>query len=110
MPMNRRGFAVLILLLVSSPAAADDLDVLQGKFAFNWRSEPSREKCVKVAGQLLADFKSTKYRCDLKVISNTSSGVSARLCTEVKGRQKEYMIFDTLRACDGERKDQASNE
>jgi hypothetical protein len=109
MPMNRRGFAVLILCLVSAPADADDLDVLQGKFAFNWHAEPSREKCIKVAGPLFADFKSAKYRCELKAASNTSSGASARICTAVKGN-KEYLVFDTLRACDEERKTQASNE
>ena len=110
MPRNGRGFVVLILFLVSSPADADSLDVLEGKFAFNWRSEPDREKCIKVAGQLLADFKSTGYRCDLKVITNTSTGAPARTCTQVKGGRKQYLIFETLRACDGERKDQASNE
>jgi len=109
MPRNRCGFAVLMLLLLSAPADADRLDVLEGKFAFNWHAEPSREKCIKVTGPLLADFKSTKYRCDLNAKSNTSSGASARMCTEAKGR-KEYLIFDTLRACDDERKTQASNE
>src|SRR2546428_630217 len=59
MPSNR--LAVLVLCLVSAPAAADDLDVLQGKFAFNWHAAPAREKCRKVEGPLLADFKS-KYR------------------------------------------------
>jgi hypothetical protein len=109
MPRNRRGFAVLTLFLVSTPADADRLDVLQGKFAFNWSANLGRQKCVSVAGPLLADFKSTRYRCDLKVISNTSTGASARVCTEVKGR-KEYLIFDTLRACESERKTQESNE
>ena len=109
MHRNRCGFAVFILFLLSAPANADTLDVLQGKFAFNWHAEPSREKCVKVEGPLLASFKSTRYRCDLKVISNTSTGARARMCTEVKGR-KEYLIFDTLRACESERKTQATNE
>jgi hypothetical protein len=109
MPRNRHWLAVLMLLLASAPADADTLDVLQGKFAFNWHAEPSREKCIKVAGRLLDDFKSTKYRCDLDVKSNTSSGASVRMCTAVKGG-KEYLIFDTLRACEEERKTQASNE
>jgi hypothetical protein len=109
MPRNRRGFAVLILCLASAPADAETLDVLQGKFAFNWHAEPSREKCIRVEGQLLADFKSAKYRCELKAISNTSTGASARTCTAANGR-KEYLIFDTLRACDSERKTQASAE
>src|SRR5262245_39930051 len=109
MTSNRSGLAVLILCLASAPAAAQGLDVLQGKFAFNWHAEPAREKCVSVAGPLLADFKSAKYRCDLKVISNTASGEKARTCTAVKGG-KEYLIFDTRRACEEERKTQASNE
>ncbi len=109
MPRNRRGFAVLILFLVSAPAQADSLDVLQGKFAFNWRAAPSREKCIMIAGQSLADFKSTRYRCNLKAKSNSSTGASYRTCTEANGR-KEYLIFDTLRACESERKTQASNE
>ena len=109
MPRNSAGLAFPILFLLSAPADADTLDVLQGKFAFNWHAEPSREKCVKVAERLLADFKSSKYRCDLTPKSNTSSGATVRMCTEAKGR-KEYLIFDTLRACEEERKTQASNE
>ena len=105
---NRVGLAILIAVLTSTPAAAKGLDVLRGKFAFNWRSEPSREKCVKVTDALLAAFKSNKYRCALKPITNTSTGASARTCTQPKG--KEYLIFDTLLACENERKDQASNE
>jgi hypothetical protein len=109
MPRNRCGFAVLILFLVSAPADADRLDVLQGKFAFNWHAEPSREKCIRIVGQLLVDLKSTRYRCDLKTKSNSSTGASYRTCTEVNGR-KEYLILDSLRACESERKTQASNE
>ena len=111
----RCGVAALLLFTVPAPASAQSLDILQGKFAFNWRSEPDREKCVKVEGALLASFKSPKYKCDLKVISNTSSGERARVCTAAKnGKEtkdgKEYLIFDTKRSCDKERKDQASNE
>jgi hypothetical protein len=106
---NRRGFAVLILLLLSVPADAHRLDVLKGKFAFNWFGEPGGQKCVGVGGQLLADFKSTRYRCDLKPKSNTSSGATVRTCTEAKDR-KEYLIFDTRQACEDERETQATNE
>jgi hypothetical protein len=109
MTKNPCAFIAFILLFASAPADAGKLDVLQGKFAFNWHANPGREKCIKVEGPLLADFESTKYRCDLNAISNTSTGASARTCTETKGR-KEYLIFDTLRACDNERKTQASNE
>ena len=107
---NKYGFALFLLLLAAAPASAGNLDVLQGKFGFNWNSNPAREKCVKIDGPLLAAFDSDKYRCELKPVSNTSSGASARTCTEVKKDGKEYLIFDTLKACDGERKTQASNE
>ena len=109
MPMNRCNLAVLILVLASSTAQAQSVDLLEGKFAFNWHSRPSREKCVKVTGPLLDDFKSAKYRCDLKVRTNTTRGAGVRTCTETRGR-KEYLIFETQRACDNERKDQAANE
>ena len=109
MPGKSFGFAVLLLLPAHLPAAAQSPDPLAGKFAFNWHSEPSREKCVRVAGPLLADFKSKKYQCDLKPRTNSSSGATIRTCTQIKGR-KEYLIFDTHRACDNERKEQASNE
>jgi hypothetical protein len=108
MPKHQCGLAALILLLASVPATAGPLDVLQGKFGFNWHANPAREKCVKIEGPLLTAFE-TKYQCDLTAKSNTSSGASVRTCTEVKGK-KEYLIFGTLRACDGERKDQAANE
>ena|SRR5258707_1976667 len=109
MPRNRLGLAVVMFCLASVPADADSLDVLQGKYTFNWHAAPSREKCLKVAGKLLTDFRSNKYRCELTAITNTSTGAPARTCTEVKGG-KEYLIFDTLRACEDERQTQASNE
>jgi hypothetical protein len=99
----------LILCLTAAPAGAQGLDVLQGQFAFNWHSEPSRQKCAKVEGKLLTDFKSANYRCEMKPVTNTSSGASARICTQVKGG-REYMVFETMRACERERKEQASNE
>ena len=109
MPWNRGGLAVLIACLASAPAAAQNLDILQGKFAFNWHSDPGKQKCARVAGPLLADFKSAKYRCNLTAKTNTSSGAPARMCTEVKGR-KEYIVFDTMKACEEERKTQADAE
>ena len=111
MPGTRRGFAVLILFLLASPSHAQTLDALEGKFAFNWLSNPDRQKCARVTGPLLADFKSKNYRCDLQAKTNTSRGASVRVrtCTAVKGR-KEYLIFETMRACENERKDQAVAE
>lgn len=109
MPGNRRGLAVLFVLLLASPAAAQTPDALQGKFAFNWHSDPDRQKCVRVGGKLLADLKSKLYRCDLKAKTNTSSGASVRTCTQVNGR-REYLVFDTMRACENERKEQAAAE
>ena len=109
MPRNRSGLVGLVLFLLSAPVHAGGLDTLQGKFAFNWRAEPGGQKCVKVDGKLLADFKAAKYRCDLNAKSNTSTGASARTCTEGKDG-KEYLIFETMQACEEERKTQASNE
>lgn len=105
----RCGAAALMIIALSAPASAQSLDILQGKFAFNWRSKPAREKCVKVEGPLLSAFKSAKYKCDLKFVDNTASGEKARICTQGE-RGKEYMIFETRRSCENERTTQASNE
>jgi hypothetical protein len=89
--------------------AASAQQSLEGKFAFNWRADPSREKCVGVAGALLADFKSPAYKCDLKARTNSASGGAFRTCTAAAKNGKEYLIFDTRRACEDERKTQQAN-
>ena len=110
MPRKQYCLAVFILLLASLSAHADNLDMLSGKFAFNWHRDPERQKCVKVGGPLLADFKSAKYRCDLTPKTNTSAGSTVRMCTRKGARGSgEYLIFDTFRACEDERKEQVSN-
>ena len=101
--------AALILLLVTASAQAGGIDVLRGKFAFNWLNDPAKAKCIKVDGKLLSDFKSARYHCDLKANTNSSSGASSRTCTQIP-RNKEYLIFDTKHDCDEERDTQASNE
>lgn len=105
---GRSGLVIMLLFLASAPAAAQTPAMLEGKFTFNWHSDPAREKCRKVMGSLLASFKSAEYRCDLEAKNNSSSGATVRTCTEVKG-DKEYLVFDTLRACERERKEQESN-
>ena len=98
-----------LLVLLPLVAAADPLDdALKGKATFDWHSYPERQKCRAIEGQLLADLKSAKFKCDLKPISNTASGAKAFVCTEQKGK-REYLVFATMKACEGERKTQASN-
>lgn len=109
MSKTRCASAVLVALLATVPAGAAERDVLAGKFTFNWHVAPAGQRCAVVSGKLLAEFKSARYRCDLKPKTNTSAGSRVRTCTQVGGR-KEYLIFDTLRACEEERKTQASHE
>ena len=109
MPKTPFVHSALILFLITVPAQADGIDMLRGKFAFNWLSEPATAKCVKVDGKLLSDFKSARYHCDLKASTNSSSGASNRTCTQIP-RNKEYLIFDKKHDCDEERETQTSNE
>lgn len=100
----------LALALTLAPAAqAADADQLKGKFAFNWHAMPSRVKCAKVDGKLYAEIASKSFKCEMKPVTNTASGKPARVCTSSKG-DKEYLVFDTLKACEEERRTQASNE
>lgn len=101
--------AITPLVAFAESAAADPPDdQLKGRFAFNWHSNPDRQKCRAVEGKLLGDLKSAQYKCDLKPVSNTASGNKAVVCTQAKGKA-EYLIFATMRACEDERKTQASN-
>jgi hypothetical protein len=109
MKLSRRLVA-LAAFAAFGPAQAQTLDALQGKFGFNWRSNPARQKCVRIAGPLLADFRSAKFKCDLTVKSNSSSGEKFRLCTATARRGAEYMIFDTMKSCEEERKTQEAAE
>ena len=109
MSWNRYGLAGLLLLLTFASAYAGGAEALKGKFAYDWIADPSSQKCAKVAGQLLADFKSAKYRCDLNKKSTASNRTNAAACAEKTGH-KEYLVFDTLRACEVERESQSSGE
>lgn len=109
MSMVKSGWVLIgSLLTVATPAQAQAIETLQGHFTFNWHANPARQKCVEVKGALLADFKSKQYRCEMKPVTNTASGGSARVCTLIKGG-KEYLIFATRKACEEERKVQESN-
>ena len=101
-------FAVITFSLTAS-AQAGGIDVLRGKFGFDWFHDPAKGKCVQITDKLLVEFKSKRYTCDLSVKKNTSTEVGARTCTTVP-QDKEYLIFDTKRQCDDERETQASNE
>ena len=105
----RSSLFIVVMFLFIVPAQAGGLDVLRGKFAFDWFHDPAKAKCVKVAEHLLNEFKSKRYRCDLSLQKNTSTEVGARVCTTVP-QNKEYLIFDTKQQCDDERETQASNE
>ena len=111
MAKHHCAFGILALLVLASlPAKAGKLDVLQGKFTFDWHRDPDRQKCVKVGPRLLTDFESARYRCDLTARTNTSAGSVVRMCTRKGARGSgEYLIFDTFRACEDERKEQVSN-
>lgn len=100
--------AVIVALSCASMADAQSVADLKGMFAFNWLKNPGRQTCVVVDGKLLAEFQSSRYRCDLSVRTNTSTGASVRTCTRVR-KGAEYLIFDTRKDCEEERKTQASN-
>jgi hypothetical protein len=109
MAWTRLGLCAVAVLVIPALAQAAAIDVLEGKFAFNWHAEPGRQKCVKVTGALMSDFKSAKYRCDLTLKHDSESPSGNRTCTAARGDQ-EYLIFDTLAACEDERKGQAAAE
>lgn len=92
----------------ATPAFAEDVSSLKGQFTFNWFSDPEKARCIAVGDELLAEFMSSAYQCNLTPVTNTASGEPARVCTK-SGETAEYLIFATQKACDSERETQASN-
>lgn len=106
--MNRVLLPTLSLLVSVAHAYAEPIDVLRGKATFNWLSDPAKQKCVIIAEQLFAELKSSRYRCELEPKYSVDFNGYYRVCTSVP-RAKEYLIFDQLKVCESERKEQAAN-
>lgn len=100
--------AALLVLMSGSISRAEPADVLKGMAAFNWLSDPAKQKCTAVSDKLLMEFKSSKFRCNLKAKYDPHSKGNYRVCTSVP-RKSEYLIYDSMRACESERQSQADN-
>ncbi len=101
---------LIVTLFVFCPglAVAAELDSLEGRYGFDWHSDPEKTRCVRVDSKLIVRFGSPSYRCDLTPFSNTASGASAVKCSKKDGNV-EYLIFTTKAACETERQTQAAN-
>lgn len=109
MLMKRFSLTMFTMFSCSVLAHAGALDVLKGKYAFDWHANPAETKCLKVAGKLLSDLTSKRFHCDMTLKTNSSSGVGLRNCS-AGANGKEYLIFDTKHDCEEERQSQAANE
>jgi hypothetical protein len=85
-----------------------DLSVLEGRFGFNWRQDPSKARCVKVDNALRKKLV-IDYKCNLKETTDSSSGKPRVVC-RAKNGSPEYLIFRTKESCEDERKTQEANE
>ena len=105
------GIVLSLIALLSagvSPAIADGIDDLKGRFAFDWHKEPASVTCEPIGDDLIATFKSS-FTCELTPATNTSSGAPVQVCTE-QGEAREYLIFATKAECEEERQTQESAE
>jgi hypothetical protein len=79
---------------------------LIGEYTFNWFTDPSRTRCMRVDKKLLSMLTSSQFECKDE---NTGSGVRITACSKVDGHSG-YLIFKTFASCENERKTQAVNE
>jgi hypothetical protein len=110
--MKRPSTVVLLLMVLGSaalaePSAKDALAPLKGRFAFNWRNSPAKEKCIRITDKLLKDFE-RNYQCDLQENSSTASGKPSVRCTR-NDDSKQYLVFKTKELCEEERETQMAN-
>jgi hypothetical protein len=115
-PMIRRSALALTLALIAVPAFAEPSKAppappalkIEGTFGFDVMKP--EQKCVKVAGALLAKLNKS-YRCAVPDNGGqTGSGVVfVASCMVKKGPQSEYMLFATAADCNTERETQLAN-
>ena len=111
--MSRLPLTILALALVLGPttqqASADSLDILMGRYTFNWFGNLNATRCAKITRKLFKELRSPNYKCELHEITNTASGHPAVVCTKTD-KSNEYLIFKSRAMCEEERTTQASNE
>jgi hypothetical protein len=91
----------------AEPSAKDALAPLKGRFAFNWRNDPAKEKCVRITDKLLKDFEKS-YTCDARENTDSASGKPSLRCTK-KDDSRQYLVFKTKADCEEERETQMAN-
>jgi hypothetical protein len=94
--------------LIAASASAAELDKLEGRYGFNWFSDPDKAVCARIDDKLIRTFGSPSYTCDLTPNTSTASFAPAVHCRRKDGRA-EYLIFATRAACEKERETQVSN-
>ncbi len=106
-----RILPLIFLALMTSTgaaAAAGGRADLAGRWAFNWASDPSKTRCAKVEGKLLAELSSKSFTCSKTEQTNSASGHPVIQCERAKG-SVSYLVFKTRAWCEEERKTQESN-
>ena len=78
-----------------------------GSYTFNWLKSPAKQRCIRIDAKLQASLSSKRFRCELNS-GRTGAGGFASSCRR-RDDGVDYLIFPTRKACEDERKEQASN-
>lgn len=99
---------MLLALLISTPAAADPVEI-KGTFGFDAMT-PNKSKCTKVDAALLAKL-SKKYECKAPEDPNASASGKPIVaeCNVKKGKRSSFLLFATKPECVEERETQLAN-
>ena len=106
--MNKFILPLVVFIGVSSSAnGSKQIEILKGRYAFNWANAQSNKKCLKIDNKMLAEF-SRNYLCDLKGNIPTADGIIPLSCKK-NDKTKNYLIFITSEACEHELETQKAN-
>jgi hypothetical protein len=104
-----RSVVVLLALLVSTTALADDAAILASlKGTYSWDyMKPAKSKCTKTTPALITKMK--KYVCEVPAKGTTASGKDAVANCRTKDESDGFVFFAKLADCKDERETQLAN-
>ena len=79
-----------------------------GKFAFNFAADPAKQKCRPVTAAFAGDLAAKHFSC-APGDTPTAAGLKPVVCADA-AKKVQYLLFDSNKTCEDERKEQAANE
>ena len=106
--MERIFLAALAACLCAAAASASEAPgKFLGKYAYK-DIDPAKQKCQLVSPALASRLEAGRFSCMTAEAPLGASGLKAIVCSD-PGQKTQYLLFDSNKKCENERRNEASN-